>query len=53
MSRIKPSAEQLNLSMGMMDVLTSDTDLICQEGIDCEKLRVLDGIAEANSFLLI
>ena len=34
MSRGKPSAEQLNLSMGMMDVLTSDTDLICQEGVE-------------------
>ena len=27
MSRGKPSAEQLDLSMGMMDVLSSDTDL--------------------------
>ena len=27
MSRGKPSTEQLNLSMGMMDVLTSDSNL--------------------------
>ena len=51
MSRGKPSAEQLNLSMGMMDVLTSDTDLICQEGVDCRNYGVLDGIAEAKQLL--
>ena len=28
MSRGKPSTEQLNLSMGMMDVLTSSSDLV-------------------------
>ncbi len=28
MSRGKPSAEQLDLSMGMMDVLNSESDLI-------------------------
>lgn len=51
MSRGKPSAEQLNLSMGMMDVLTSDTDLICQEGVDCRNYGVLDGITEAKQLL--
>ena len=38
MSRGKPSTEQLNLSMGMMDVLTSDSDLVCEEGVDCREL---------------
>ena len=51
MSRGKPSAEQLNLSMGMMDVLTSDTDLICQVGVDCRNYGVLDGITEAKQLL--
>ncbi len=51
MSRGKPSAEQLNLSMGMMDVLTSDTNLVCQEGVDCRNYGVLDGIAEAKQLL--
>ena len=51
MSRGKPSAEQLNLSMGMMDVLTSDTDLTCQEGVDCRNYGVLDGITEAKQLL--
>ena len=36
MSRGKPSKAQLDLSMGMMDVLTSDSDLICEEGVDCQ-----------------
>ena len=44
MSRGKPSAEQLNLSMEMMDVLRSDSDLICEEGVDCRNYGVLDGI---------
>ena len=39
MSRGKPSAEQLDISMGMMDVLNSTTDLKCREGIDWQKLR--------------
>lgn len=51
MSRGKPSAEQLNLSMGMMDVLTSDSDLVCEEGVDCRNYGVLDGIKEAKQLL--
>ena len=35
MSRGKPSTAQLNLSMGMMDVLDSKADLVCEEGVDC------------------
>ena len=44
MSRGKPSTEQLNLSMEMMDVLTSKSDLVCEEGVDCRNYGVLDGI---------
>ena len=33
MSRGKPSADQLDLSMGMMDVLNSTTDLKCSVGV--------------------
>ena len=51
MSRGKPSTEQLNLSMGMMDVLTSDSDLVCEEGVDCRNYGVLDGIQEAKQLL--
>ncbi len=48
MPRVKPSAEQLDLSMGMMDVLSSDEDLICEDGTDCRNYGVLTGIREAK-----
>lgn len=51
MSRGKPSAEQLNLSMGMMDVLNSGADMICEDGVDCRNYGGLDGIAEAKQLL--
>ena len=51
MSRGKPSTEQLNLSMEMMDVLRSDSDLVCEEGVDCRNYGVLDGIKEAKQLL--
>ena len=41
MSRGKPSVEQLDLSMGMMDVLSSDDDLTCEDGTDCRNYGVL------------
>ncbi len=51
MSRGKPSAEQLNLSMGMMDVLNSSANLICEDGVDCRNYGGLDGITEAKQLL--
>lgn len=48
MSRGKPSQEQLDLSMGMMDVLASYVDLTCEDGTDCRNYGVLDGIHEAK-----
>lgn len=51
MSRGKPSAAQLDLAMGMMDVLTSESDLKCEEGVDCRNYGVLDGIREAKQLL--
>lgn len=47
MSRGKPCVDQLNLSMGMMDVLSSDSDLTCEDGTDCRNYGVLGGIPEA------
>ena len=35
MSRGKPSLKQLDLSMGIMDVLNSDADMFCEDGTDC------------------
>ena len=51
MSRGKPSADQLDLSMGMMDVLSSDDDLTCEDGTDCRNYGVLTGIDEAKELL--
>ena len=51
MSRGKPSAEQLDLSMGMMDVLHSGVDLKDSEGVDCRNYGVLDGVKEAKQLL--
>ena len=51
MARGKPCVEQLNLSMGMMDVLGADSDLTCDDGTDCRNYGVLDGIKEAQELL--
>lgn len=51
MARGKPSNEQLDLSMGMMDILGSDDDLTCEDGTDCRNYGVLDGIQEAKQLL--
>ena len=51
MSRGKPSKEQLDLSMGMMDVLSSGVNLVGEEGVDCRNYGVLDGIKEAQELL--
>ncbi len=51
MSRGKPCREQLDLSMGMMDVLNSQVDLSCDDGTDCRNYGVLDGIAEAKQLI--
>ncbi len=51
MARGKPSVDQLDLSMGMMDILSSDDDLTCEDGTDCRNYGVLDGIAEAKQLL--
>lgn len=51
MSRGKPSVEQLDLSMGMMDVLSGDSDLTCEDGTDCRNYGVLTGIGEAKELI--
>lgn len=48
MARGKPCKEQLDLSMGMMDVLNSNEDLTCEDGTDCRNYGVLTGIEEAK-----
>lgn len=50
MSRGKPSAEQLELSMDMINVLDGEV-LKAENGFDCRNYGVLDGIPEAKRLL--
>ena len=51
MSRGKPCKDQLDLSMAMMDVLNSDSDLTCDDGTDCRNYGALTGISEARELI--
>lgn len=51
MSRGKPSLDQLDLCMGMMDVLSSGQEMMSDDGTDCRNYGVLDGIPEAKELL--
>ena len=51
MSRGKPSAAQLILSNGMMDILNSDSDMMSEGGVDCRNYGIMDGIPEARRLL--
>ncbi|MDO4633423.1 MAG: aminotransferase [Eubacteriales bacterium] len=51
MSRGKPSAAQLDLAMGMLDVLDATSNLKSSAGVDCRNYGVLDGIPEAQELL--
>lgn len=51
MSRGKPAQAQLDLSKGLMDVLTGDSDLVSSDGVDCRNYGVLDGIFDARKLL--
>lgn len=48
MSRGIPSVEQLELSMPMLDALSSSSDLFSVDGTDCRNYGVVDGIYEAK-----
>ena len=47
MSRGKPGADQLDISDGMLDVL-SDGDFKCENGLDVRNYGILDGIPECK-----
>lgn len=51
MSRGKPSPAQLDISMAMMDVLSSDSELKTENGDDCRNYGVLEGISECKRIL--
>ena len=51
MSRGKPSKQQLELAMDMLEELKSTDKLKCEAGIDCRNYGLLDGIPEARRLL--
>ena len=48
MARGKPGAEQLDISLPMMDVLNASCDLRAEDGVDCRNYGELTGIVDAK-----
>lgn len=51
MSRGKPAAVQLDISMPMMSILDENSVLKAENGMDCRNYGVLDGIPEAKQLM--
>ena len=51
MARGKPSAEQLDLSMPMLDIFDSTSSLLAEDGTDIRNYGVGTGIAEARDLM--
>jgi len=51
MSRGKPSAKQLDVSLGLLNTINSSSDLKALDGTDCRNYGVLDGIPEAKKLM--
>lgn len=51
MSRGKPSPEQLDISMDILDALNKDSDLIAEDGTDCRNYGALNGIPETRRLM--
>lgn len=51
MSRGKPSAEQLDISMDILDVLDSKSVIKSENGMDLRNYGILDGIPEAKRLM--
>ena len=51
MSRGKPSRTQLDLTMGMLDVVNSKSDLDAESGMDCRNYGCLTGIPEIRRLM--
>lgn len=51
MARGKPSAQQLDLAMPMLDELGSSSALTSEAGEDCRNYGVVDGLPEAKALL--
>lgn len=48
MSRGKPGTQQLDLSLGMLDVINSSSSCKASAGLDCRNYGLLDGIPECK-----
>lgn len=51
MSRGKPSQEQLDLSMGVLDMISSETNCKAEDGVDCRNYGDMEGIPEAKKLM--
>ncbi|MEG0854427.1 MAG: aminotransferase class I/II-fold pyridoxal phosphate-dependent enzyme, partial [Angelakisella sp.] len=51
MSRGKPNGQQLDLSMGMLDTISSERGVISDSGVDCRNYGTLEGIPEVRRIL--
>lgn len=51
MSRGKPTSAQLDMTMGLMDALNSDSDMMTMDGMDTRNYGLMDGIIEAKHLL--
>ena len=51
MARGVPSADQLALSLGMLDILHSDADCRAEDNTDCRNYGVMDGIPECKRLM--
>ena len=51
MSRGKPSVAQLQIGMGLMDVLNSESDMKTDGGFDTRNYGLMDGIPEAKKLM--
>ncbi len=51
MSRGKPTPAQLDMTMGLMDVLNSESDMNTMDGIDTRNYGLMDGITEAKHLM--
>lgn len=51
MSRGKPGADQLDLSLDMFEVFHKGTDFVARDGVDTRNYGVLDGISESKNMM--
>lgn len=51
MSRGKPTPAQLDMTMGLMDALNSESDMKTENGVDTRNYGLMDGIPEAKRLM--